>query len=173
MDTLVLSSWFRLLRPIADFHRLANTHAGRTPKKATNHMTWLIASSTTGGANFKCRSLNLSRKTGTQNAPTAPMSVRFVFWVQQQIVFPKRNMVTALPFVGQLQVVTNSKRIVSVYQQKIANLLIFRLAILGGRPPVLPVLTGLTLGRRVVIFQSAWSKYRKQSSGSTTYHRRE
>ena len=66
-------------RPIADFHRLANTHAGRTPKKATNHMTWLIASSATGGANFKCRSLNLSRKTGTQNAPTAPMSVRFVF----------------------------------------------------------------------------------------------
>ena len=29
-DTLVLSSWFRLLRPIADSHRLANTHAGRT-----------------------------------------------------------------------------------------------------------------------------------------------
>ncbi len=82
-------------------------------------------------------------------------------------------MVTALPFVEQLQVVTNSKRIVSVYQQKIANLLIFRLAILGGRPLVLPVLPGLTLGRRVVIFQSAWSKYRKQSSGSTTYHRRE
>ena len=34
MDTLVLGSWFRLLRPIADFHRLANTHAGRTQKRA-------------------------------------------------------------------------------------------------------------------------------------------
>ena len=34
MDTLVLSSWFRLLRPIADSHRLANTHAGRTLKEA-------------------------------------------------------------------------------------------------------------------------------------------
>ena len=33
MDTLVLSSWFRLLRPIADSHRLANTHAGRTHTK--------------------------------------------------------------------------------------------------------------------------------------------
>lgn len=33
VDTLVLSSWFRLLRPIADFHHLANTHAGRTKKR--------------------------------------------------------------------------------------------------------------------------------------------
>ncbi|WP_204759129.1 hypothetical protein, partial [Limosilactobacillus reuteri] len=33
VDTLVLSSWFRLLRPIADFHHLANTHAGRTSNK--------------------------------------------------------------------------------------------------------------------------------------------
>ena len=30
MNTLVISSWFRLLRPIADFHRLANIHARRT-----------------------------------------------------------------------------------------------------------------------------------------------
>ncbi|WP_260246396.1 hypothetical protein, partial [Limosilactobacillus reuteri] len=32
--TLVLSSWFQLLWPIADFHRLANIHAERTKKES-------------------------------------------------------------------------------------------------------------------------------------------
>ncbi|AMV61689.1 Hypothetical protein ADU71_0074 (plasmid) [Pediococcus damnosus] len=30
MDTLAIGSWFRLLRPITDFHRLVSAHAGRT-----------------------------------------------------------------------------------------------------------------------------------------------
>ncbi|WP_218046620.1 hypothetical protein, partial [Limosilactobacillus reuteri] len=36
VDTLVLGSWFRLLRPIVDFHHLVNTHAGRTVRTIIN-----------------------------------------------------------------------------------------------------------------------------------------
>ncbi|MFW2845423.1 hypothetical protein ACN6UL_18010, partial [Lactiplantibacillus plantarum] len=31
-NALALNSWFRLLRPTADLHRLVITHAGRTSK---------------------------------------------------------------------------------------------------------------------------------------------